>query len=267
MVDPVSLSYHFSASNAFPPESRTLELSTPDFASANLFVHVIDANDEDRFVLLMAVPVGSFLEVASANVPERFLSFAVEGVEDMGGWVTFVGVASNWGEMFEGGELLDVLVPVPEPPPEPTGATLIEVVGAMASALDPLKLTIPDLQVYPFLNYNPTPPSIDIYPADLFQTGSGFRDDSDVFFTVRARTTTADHEAGQKALLRMLDRHAPESVEEALTLDQTLGGRVHSTGIAEDGVSGYREYLEDPQANGRLIGCEWRVHVITKGDG
>lgn len=142
-------------------------------------------------------------------------------------------------------------------------SSLLEIVEAMAEALEPLKASIPDLQVYPYLNYNPTPPSIDIYPADLFQTGSGFGDDADAFFTVRARTTTADHEAGQKALLRMLDRRAPESVEEALTVDQSLGGHVQAVAVAEDGISGYREYLEDPQANGRLIGCEWRVLVIT----
>ena len=65
--------------------------------------------------------------------------------------------------------------------------------------------------MYPFLNQNPTPPSIDIYPADPFQTGSGFEDDTEVFFTIRARTTTADQEAGQKALLRMLDRHGRRS--------------------------------------------------------
>jgi hypothetical protein len=150
-------------------------------------------------------------------------------------------------------------------PPSPGGpTTLLDVVAAMAEALEPLKASIPDLQVYPYLNFNPTPPSIDIYPADLFQAALGFNgDDADAYFTVRARTTTADHEAGQKALLRMLDRRAPESVEAALTLDQTLGGRVQSTAIAEDGISGYREYLEDPQANGRLIGCEWRVRVLT----
>ena len=62
----------------------------------------------------------------------------------------------------------------------------------------------------------------------------------------------------------MLDRGAPESVEEALTADQTLGGLVQSLGIPDEGVSGYRVYLEDPQGNGSLIGVEWRLEVITK---
>ena len=142
-------------------------------------------------------------------------------------------------------------------------AGLLEIVEAMADALEPLKTQIPGLQITPILNYNPTPPAIDIYPADMFQTGNGFQDDTDAYFTVRARTTTADHEAGQKALLKMLDRRAPESVEEALTSDQSLGGTVQAIAVAEDGVSGYREYLEDPATNGRLIGCEWRIRVIT----
>jgi hypothetical protein len=142
-------------------------------------------------------------------------------------------------------------------------SSLLEIVEAMAEALEPLRDTIPDLQIYPYLNVNPSPPSIDIFPSDPFQEPSGFADDAEAYFTVRARTTTADSEAGQQALLRMLDRRAPESVEEALTLDQTLGGVVQSTGIAEEGISGYRVYLEDPQSQGRLIGCEWRVLVIT----
>lgn len=143
-------------------------------------------------------------------------------------------------------------------------SSLLEVVEAMAEALEPVKTAIPELQVHPYLNPNPTPPSIDIYPGDpFFQTGSGFDDDAEVFFTVRARTTTADHTAGQQALLRMLDRRAAESVQAALEADQTLGGTAQSVDVMPEGVSGYREYLEDTNVNGRLIGCEWRVRVIT----
>ena len=86
----------------------------------------------------------------------------------------------------------------------------------------------------------------------------------DTFFTVRARTTTADHEAGQKALLRMLDRSAAESVEEALDGRPDVGrARPGGRGRRGGRVSGYRAYLEDPEPNGSLIGCEWRVEVIA----
>jgi hypothetical protein len=143
-------------------------------------------------------------------------------------------------------------------------SSLVEVVEALAAALAPLKTAIPDLQVSPYLNSSPSPPSIDIYPADPFsQTHSGFGDDTETYWTVRARTTTADHQAGQQALLRLLDRAGPESVQAALETDVTLGGVVQSVDVPAEGVSGYREYLEDPQGNGQLIGCEWRVRVTV----
>ena len=143
-------------------------------------------------------------------------------------------------------------------------ASLVEIVEAMAAALDPVVDAIPGLQVSAYMLGNPTPPCVDIYPGDPFFEGpSGFGDDIEAYFTVRARTTTADLEGGQKALLRMLDPRAPESVEAALTSDQTLGGVCQSLGVVPEEVTGYREYLEDTAANGRLIGCQWRVRVIT----
>ena len=50
------------------------------------------------------------------------------------------------------------------------------------------------------------------------------------------------------------------------TADQTLGGVVDSLAIGEQGAPacpGSREYLEDAAVNGRLLGCEWRVRVLT----
>ena len=87
---------------------------------------------------------------------------------------------------------------------------------------------------------------------------------ADLFFTVRARVTTADSVAGQQLLYQMLE---PETgVGAALTADQTLGGVVDSLYIGEEGspgVSGLREYVEDVAVNGRLLGCEWRVRVLS----
>jgi hypothetical protein len=144
------------------------------------------------------------------------------------------------------------------------GTGLIAVAEGMAAALGSLKAELPDLQVTAFLNPNPTPPSLDIYPADLFEGPSGFGPQMATFWTVRARTTTADSESGQRALLRLLDRGDAASVEEALTVDQSLGGLVQAIAVTPEGVSGYRVYLEDPQGNGSLIGCEWRLEVQTK---
>ena len=32
--------------------------------------------------------------------------------------------------------------------------------------------------------------------------------------------------------------------------------------VTPEGVSEFREYLEDSATNGRLLGCEWRVSVF-----
>ena len=146
-------------------------------------------------------------------------------------------------------------------------STLIEIVEAMAQALAPISATIPDLQGTPYLNANPTPPSIDIYPGTPFESSadSGFEIPTrpGLYFTVRARTTFADSVAGQQGLYRMLDPDGPESVQEHLEVDQTLGGVVSSIDVVAEGVSGFTEYLEDAATGGRLVGCEWRVRILT----
>jgi hypothetical protein len=129
-----------------------------------------------------------------------------------------------------------------------------EMMVALGAALEPLADEIEGLQVVPFLNVNPTPPSLDLYPGDPFQTGAGFgAGQSQVFFTIRARVSTADQEAGQQLLLRMLDPQDPASVEAAIE-DVAV--------IVPEGVSGFREYLEETASNGRLLGCEWRVSAF-----
>jgi hypothetical protein len=135
-----------------------------------------------------------------------------------------------------------------------------DIVEALTTALEPLVDGIPDLQLYPYLNINPTPPSIDVYPGDPFQTGLGYGPDRELFFTVRARVSTADAEEGQKLLLELLEPNA--GVEAALIADQTLGGAVSSLAVALDGVSGLRQYVTDTPTGGSLLGCEWRVQVL-----
>jgi hypothetical protein len=88
-------------------------------------------------------------------------------------------------------------------------STLTEVVEAMVDALEPLTGEIDGLQLSPYMIANATPPSIDIYPGTPFQVSVGFGDGYEVFFTVRARTTTADHVAGQQGLYRLLDKADP----------------------------------------------------------
>jgi len=131
--------------------------------------------------------------------------------------------------------------------------TLLEISEALAAALEPLRTGIPELQITAHMNVNPTQPSIDIYPGDPFQEAAGFGLDPTLFFTVRARVSTADQAAGQARLLQLLEPGG--GVEAALYNDAALEG------VAVEGVSGFTEYLDDAVDNGRLLGCEWRVRV------
>ena len=131
----------------------------------------------------------------------------------------------------------------------PETGSLIGAMEEIAAALAPLAAEIDGLQVVPYLNTNPTPPSIDIYPGTPFQAPAGFGvGEVQVFFTIRARVSTADEEAGQRLLLRMLDPTDAYSIEAAIS----------DVATALE-VSEYREYLEDVAENGRLLGAEWRV--------
>jgi hypothetical protein len=116
-------------------------------------------------------------------------------------------------------------------------------------------------QVVPRLNFNPTPPSIDIYPGDPFteNQAASFSDPGEAIFTVRCRATTADNDAGQDVLLAFMDGAGPLSVAAALEEDQTLGGLAGSVYV--EGPSGYTIY-PDSGGEGALLGCEFRVTVI-----
>jgi hypothetical protein len=128
--------------------------------------------------------------------------------------------------------------------------------AAVYAALAPLAGVVDDLQVYGYLNANPTPPSIDVYPGDPFMDGAGFGSrDVRVYFTVRARVSTADQEAGQQLLLRLLDVGDEASVQVAIE-DADAGV------VAPEGTTGFREYIDDTASNGRLLGCEWRVSTF-----
>jgi hypothetical protein len=131
--------------------------------------------------------------------------------------------------------------------------TLQEWAIEMAAALEPLELEVPGIQIVPELNANPTPPSIDIYPGAPFQVGAGFGfGNNQVFWTVRARVSTADQVAGYGLLLRLMDPNDPCSVERALAaIDVVM--------TAEEGVSEFRQYVDAGSQGESLLGCEWRM--------
>ena len=123
---------------------------------------------------------------------------------------------------------------------------------------DPL---IEQLQVDGRLVFNPTPPAIDIYPSDPFQEGLTFgTGNNELFFTVRARVSTAEHEGGQDLLLSMMDPEATTSVLQAIVSNRTLSNTVERVAGVE-GPSAFGVF-SDAGGTGNLLGCTWRVRVI-----
>ena len=134
--------------------------------------------------------------------------------------------------------------------------TLEETAAFIAEALEPMIAEVDDLQIEPFLLPFPTPPAIDIYPAFLFMTphAQGLRQTT---WTVRARTHTADHRAGQRDLYRLM---APDGV---WTLLRGMGDD-DLTVMNVTGPGGFQAYVEPLETHGLLIGCEWEVTVVTE---
>ncbi len=144
-------------------------------------------------------------------------------------------------------------------------ATLAEIVQALADQITD-NVAAGDLggealQVWPYLLLNPTPPCIDIYPADPFseQNAMGPTVARDLWFTVRLRVTPADVDMAFELLYQLIDPRVSTSVAAAILSDRTLGGLVGD--VLPDGPSGTIVYT--PIGNeGYLVGHEWRTRVI-----
>jgi hypothetical protein len=124
------------------------------------------------------------------------------------------------------------------------------------------------LQVASRLVWNASPPTIDVYPDEEFQQGLGFgRGDNALFFTVRARVNTPDHEGAQDLLLAMMDPQDSTSVSAAITAPgtsspaKTLGGLVENC-VVVSGPSNFGVFVDPGPNAGALLGCTWRVQVI-----
>jgi hypothetical protein len=123
-----------------------------------------------------------------------------------------------------------------------------------------------ELQVSGRRNFNPTPPSIDMWPGDPFRAEpdpfTGFQEvQGSLLFTVRARVTTVDNGAGQELLLRLMDEEDDIGIAFALMDDQSLNGLAGSVNVEAN--TGYIAYLEGDEPR-PLLGCEWRVRVIRR---
>lgn len=128
----------------------------------------------------------------------------------------------------------------------------------LETALGP---AVDGVQISPLRLFNPSPPCLDIYPADPFLAQSGFGAHEAVW-TIRARVLTADNEAGQELLLDLLDPSSAASVRAALRADPTFGGTVDDSGLEEGGpeATGYRIY-RDTDASVDYLGCEWALRT------
>jgi hypothetical protein len=120
-----------------------------------------------------------------------------------------------------------------------------------------------ELQAVPFMLINPTPPSVDIFPADPFQDVSSFGPGSRrTLWTARARVSTADDVSGQEVLLLLMEVNTDTSLRHVLENDSGVAALVD--GISVGGPTGYRLYREpspsqDLQHQGALLGCEWQI--------
>src|SRR5262245_11818269 len=131
------------------------------------------------------------------------------------------------------------------------------VAGQLQTELGPV---VDGVQIVPRMVVNPTPPTIDIYPApDGFQEQIAFGYDQHAVFVVRASVSTADQDAGQDLLLELLDPRGPASVLQALMADPSFGGAVDDSTVT--GISGFLPYTFDPNG-GSLLGAEWRLDCL-----
>jgi hypothetical protein len=138
--------------------------------------------------------------------------------------------------------------------------SLLELTAGIASQLEQrLSTQIGVLQITATANRNPTPPSVDVYPADPFQEPDGFGPENrQAIFVVRARVTDLDVESGQTLLLEMMDPDSAKSVHAALAADGSIGGTCQDSVV--EGPASWGEYQD---ASGEtLLGCQWRLRTI-----
>lgn len=117
-----------------------------------------------------------------------------------------------------------------------------------------------EVQVEPRMVVQPSALCIDIYPATPFQEKDAFGDEWVGRFVIRARITTAEHEAAQDVLLNMLDPLSATSILGALKANRTLTGKVDYVTPDEDATSGF-QIFEDSGGVGNFMGCQWTVRV------
>lgn len=142
-------------------------------------------------------------------------------------------------------------------------ATLAAIFDAMADQIrSGVTAAAPDVdwQIEPRMVINPSPPCVDMYPADPSNdsTLAAFSEEiGGEVINVRMRVDTADSVAGQDLLLAMMDDEDPASVILALLDDRTLGGLTDDIHVPSRG--GF-SLFPTTQGDGALLGC--LLHVV-----
>lgn len=119
-----------------------------------------------------------------------------------------------------------------------------------------------DLQVEGRMLLEPSPPALDVYPADPFyeRMGYGKTPPADFRFILRARVATKEQVGAQEILLALMDPLSGACIETLLGADETLDGEV-TQAVIEEGPSGFQQYL-DPGGQGAWLGVQWTLRVI-----
>lgn len=143
-------------------------------------------------------------------------------------------------------------------------ATLAAILDELADQIRNVVDTVTDVdvQVEPRMVVTPSPPTIDMYPADPSEDPAvaAFGDPvGGETIAVRVRVSAADNEAGQDLLLAFMDDEDDLSIINAIYDDHTLNGL--AAAIDVQGRSGYTLFPV-PQGDGVLVGCLFRLLVI-----
>lgn len=131
--------------------------------------------------------------------------------------------------------------------------------AAVIAAADDVEI---NLQVEGRMVLAPTPPTIDIYPADPSADPelAAFGDKiGGEILTVRARVDTADTDAGQNLLLAFMDDDDPLSLATAIYSDTKLNGLAATLDVRSR--SGY-VLVPRLDAEGAHLGCLFGVVVV-----
>src|SRR3954447_24992262 len=137
---------------------------------------------------------------------------------------------------------------------------LVDLTAAIAAQLEQrLAVAAPGIQVTALANRNPTPPAVDVYPADPFPEPDSFGPlNRQEVLILRARVTDLDTDSGQTLLLELMDPDSPKSVTAALAADGSFDGACQDSTV--EGPAFWGESA-DPSGE-TLLGYQWRHRTI-----